>query len=68
MNPKEMTVKKFAEICRDLILKGWMPCGEIGQMFFRKNGDVYDLSAANLEMLEHIEENKLFVLRFGLTY
>lgn len=58
-----MTIETFAAHCHRLILAGWMPCGELGEMLFKKNGEVYDLSGADLDKLDHIEEKGLFIVK-----
>lgn len=43
----------------ELNSKGWLPLGNF--RFFR-NGKIFDLSAADLQQLERIESENLFVI------
>jgi len=56
-----MTADKYLKIINDLIPKGWLPIGQFGSMIFRKDGKDYDLSAADLNQLERIEREGLFL-------
>jgi len=61
MTPTPMTAERYLRIINTLILKGWMPIGQFGSMIFRRNGRNYDLSAADLDQLDRIEREGLFL-------
>ena len=56
-----MTAEKYLSIVAALIPQGWMPIGPFGSMTFRRNGKNYDLSAADLDQLDRIERDGLFL-------
>lgn len=58
-----MTAERYLQIINKLIPKGWMPIGQYGSMTFRKSGRNYDLSAADLDQLDRIEIEGLFVIQ-----
>lgn len=43
---------------KEMLALGWFPLNNQGTFF--RNGKTYDLSAANLSMLEEIEKKSLF--------
>lgn len=43
---------------KEMLARGWFPLNNQGT--FVRNGKTYDLSAANLSMLEEIEKQSLF--------
>ena len=47
--------KKWVPILQQ---KGWR---HLGRMNFRKGGKIYDLSAANFDMLDYIEQHGCFI-------
>lgn len=59
---KPETLEEFRErhlqACIKIVPLGWVPCG---WFVFYKSGKYYDLSAANLEELERIEREGLFL-------
>lgn len=57
-----ITAEKYLSILNKLIPKGWIPIGKFGSMQFHQNGKNYDLSAADLEQLERIESEGLFLI------
>ena len=63
MKPTPMSVESYLGVINTLIPKGWMPIGQFGSMAFRKSGKNYDLSAADLDQLERIERDQLFLIR-----
>ena len=56
-----MTAEKYLGIVAALIPQGWMPIGPFRSMTFRRNGKNYDLSAADLDQLDRIEREGLFL-------
>ena len=62
MNPTPQTPERYLEIITTLIPKGWIPAGKFNTMFFTKNGRTYDLSCADLNQLDRIETNGLFII------
>jgi hypothetical protein len=67
MNPTPVTYTRYLEILNELHRKGWEPASEkdmhYHKMVFRKNGKLYDLSAADLSKLDEIEEKGHFLLQ-----
>jgi hypothetical protein len=61
MKPTPMTAEKYLGIVAALIPQGWMPVGPFRSMTFRRNGKNYDLSAADLDQLDRIEREGLFL-------
>lgn len=57
-----MSVESYLGVINTLIPKGWMPIGKFGSMTFRKNEKTYDLSAADLDQLDRIEREQLFLI------
>lgn len=62
MKPTPMTAERYLSIINKLIPKGWNPIGVFRSMTFRKNGKDYDLSAADLDKLDFIEQEGLFLV------
>lgn len=62
MEPRTMTGEEYFAICTKLYNKGWLPTGAVGQMLFRRGDKTYDLSAADLDQLDRIEREGLFVV------
>lgn len=62
MKTIKMTNENFLEIVNDLILQGWEPAGEWLEMKFKKNEKTYDLSGADLNQLDRIEQEGLFLI------
>lgn len=62
MKPKPLTDEDYLRILYRIVPSGWIPCGHWREMLFKKNGKRYDLSAADLEQLERIERQGLFVI------
>jgi hypothetical protein len=62
MNFEPLTAEQYLAIVNRLVPLGWMPVGAFGSMTFRKNGRNYDFSAADLNQLERIERDGLFVI------
>lgn len=58
-----MTADAYMAIVNRLMPLGWMPIGKFGSMQFRKNGVNYDLSSADLNKLDLIEQNRLFAFK-----
>ena len=58
-----MTNERFLEIVDDLILQGFEPAGQWLEMKFKKNEKVYDLSGADLNQLNKIEREGLFLIK-----
>jgi len=63
-----MNAERYLRIIDTLILKGWMPIGQFGSMTFRRNGRNYDLSAADLDQLDRIEREGLFLAYLKKTH
>lgn len=61
MKPTPMTAEKYLAIINALIPQGWMPIGAFRSMMFRRNSRNYDLSAADLDQLDRIEREGLFL-------
>lgn len=56
---RKARLERFAQACVELIPKEWLP---VGEMLFKHNGKVYDLSAADLKQLERIEREGHFLV------
>lgn len=63
MKPTRRTADEYLRIINMIIPMGWMPVGAFGSMVFRKNCRNYDLSAADLTMLDDIEANGSFLIQ-----
>ena len=62
MKPVKFSAEDYLKVINRLIPRGWMPIGQFGAMKFTKGGKNYDLSAADLEQLERIEKEGLFLV------
>lgn len=62
MKPNKLSAEDYLKIINRLMPLGWMPIGQFGAMKFTKSGKNYDLSAADLEQLERIEKEGLFLI------
>lgn len=49
-------------ILNHLVPLGWIPFGKFMEMLFEKSGKRYDLSAADLNQLDRIEREGLFLV------
>lgn len=54
----EQRRERWAAACALLIPRGWVPIGV--WMFFGRDGDLYDLSTADLSQIDRIERERLF--------
>lgn len=65
MKPKKQKIADYMKIINKLIPLWWIPTGDFdfGAMKFTKSGKIYDLSAANLDMLNEIERKGSFVIK-----
>lgn len=62
MKPFPFTYPAWLKMLATCHLKGFQSCGDWRKRQFAKNGIVYDLSAADLEKLDSIEQNSHFVI------
>ena len=62
MKPKPFTYESWLKMLTICNLKGFQAHGDWRKRQFTKNGIVYDLSAADLEMLDYIEAHGSFIV------
>ena len=62
MKPKPFTYDNWLKMLTICHLKGFQAHGDWRQRRFQKGGIIYDLSAADLDLLDTIEAHGLFIV------